>query len=525
MSYNYHRRNLFNKQEEEKTNLKKGSLQRRNPFNPMSEENQSKLKEQREWTHEEEDSVRQSISPMEGSARFRALNKLAAKTHVRKHPETGERMFLMHRGMGREEYKGAHDHKEGVTKYDSNERTSWTPKYDIPHDFATSGGGVVSAWVPESAIVHSSNQYNTPTQEGIANKNKPFGHTKNGQKRAGGFSITERDEDEFIIQHNKPFFHADKDFVSQLKDNKSLERFGLNDWGLKPTPDVRAKINKPARTAGLEGEDKKELFNQGINLKQKVKIPEQEDLLAANEKEETDLKKMSRGLPEFKNFPKVTNRPDQEVQNTDTKRQVNIFAEKAKNYSKYRKDSYYGGKIRDQVKPFVSKPRNETYLANKVAFKDRYGYDLPKDQFENTGVAIGGSVMDAPVAAVSGEGKNITGKRREHEAIHHTFNLLGKKYGEEIAEYAKNKTNELIHPSVKDILSNHMKKVGYGEKSHVSEFLPHLYEMLHDPKTRDMIGHTVPEFKQNEREIMNHAKKSWNAIRDFTSKLKAGDER
>jgi hypothetical protein len=57
------------------------------------------------------------------------------------------------------------------------------------------------------------------------------------------------------------------------------------------------------------------------------------------------------------------------------------------------------------------------------------------------------------------------------------------------------------------------------------EGIPHLYEMLHDPKTRDMMRHTNPEFKNKEREIMTHAKKNWNAIRDFASRLKVGDEK
>lgn len=276
----------FNNEEEKiaanehsKTDLKKGSLQRRNPFNPLSKENQDRLDEQRQWTHDEHTPARDRLPAMEGSARVRALNKLAAKTHVRKHPETGERLFLMHRGMGREEYKNSHDHKNGTTNYDKGDRTSWTPKYDVPYDFAGKGGGVVSAWIPESAIVHSSNQFNSPSKEGMENKNKPFGPKKpNGRREAGGRSITERDEDEFVIEHNQPFHHADKDFIDQHKDNKGLERFGLNDWGLKAAPDVRARINKPARTAGLEGQDKRQLFNEGINLKQKVKVPQPEEM-------------------------------------------------------------------------------------------------------------------------------------------------------------------------------------------------------------------------------------------------------
>lgn len=203
------------------SDLNKGSLQSRNKFNPRSPENRSIQIKQRDWTHDTDDNVRLALPGMKDSARLRALNKLSAKTHVRKDPKTGERLFLMHRGMGNEEFNGAN--KDGMTSHEEGTRTSWTPKSHVADSFAPNAGSseqgqnTVSAWIPESAIIHSVNQFNPPTEEGIRNKKGPFQvPNSKGKKEAGGRSVTEREEDEWIVEHgSKGFHHANLDALVQ----------------------------------------------------------------------------------------------------------------------------------------------------------------------------------------------------------------------------------------------------------------------------------------------------------------------
>lgn len=241
-------------------------------------------------------------------------------------------------------------------------------------------------------------------------------------------------------------------------------------------------------------------------------------------KENKDLEKMSRGLPEFKNFPKVTSRPDQEIQNIDTKRQARMFSQKAATHSAFPKGSTRD-KIEDSVYQIAKPDSAEHIKAQQHASKERFNYDLPEKQITSRGAVVGASSMKKPVGMIAGEGNYPTSARRQHEAIHLAFDDLGKKYGTDISRHAEERMNDLIHPSVKEHLAEHLSKVGYHKGIHGKEFLPHLYEMLHDPKTRDMMRHTNPEFKNKEREIMTHAKKNWNAIRDFASRLKVGDEK
>jgi GNAT superfamily N-acetyltransferase len=238
------------------------------------------------------------------------------------------------------------------------------------------------------------------------------------------------------------------------------------------------------------------------------------------EESKPNLQKMSRGLPEFKNFPKVTSRPDQEIQNIDTERQAKMFGRKAAANSVFSERDPYNTLIKEKfyqaARPFDEKTINE----NISAAKAKFDYDMPKEQFTHIGLVGQGDLIKKPVGMVAGEGNYPTGARRQHEAIHLLLDDLGKKYGYKISNHAQDRINQLIHPDIRDHLAIHMSKVGYSPEAHHSEYAPHLYEMLHDPKTRDLMRKTNPEFANKEKELMGHAKKSWKAILDFAKNLK-----
>jgi hypothetical protein len=96
------------------TYLKKGSYQKRHKFNPknVSEDEREKVDA---WVSNVQN--RESISEIDPNTKKIALNKLHKLTKVTRHPKTGERMFLLHRGMGESEYK----------KYSQGCKTSWAP--------------------------------------------------------------------------------------------------------------------------------------------------------------------------------------------------------------------------------------------------------------------------------------------------------------------------------------------------------------------------------------------------------------
>jgi hypothetical protein len=130
--------------------IEKGSRQRKMPFNPkeVTEETRKPIEK---WIWDANQDDRNDIPRQEGNVRERALNKLHGLTDSKKHPETGERMFLMHRGMSHEE----HDELSG-SDYNKQYKSSWSPKLDSATEQANNNDGLVlSSWIPESQI-HSS---------------------------------------------------------------------------------------------------------------------------------------------------------------------------------------------------------------------------------------------------------------------------------------------------------------------------------------------------------------------------------
>lgn len=146
--------------------LEKGVMRRIAPFNPKQVD---PLHQERvgRWTnagydvpHEDED--RQMIPRLEGNARARALHKLTGMTQSRRNPQTGEREFLLHRGM-REEEHGKHVKGTAATY---PKVTTWSASQDVAHQFGSEANWptregehkpnlhLVSAWVPESKVHH-----------------------------------------------------------------------------------------------------------------------------------------------------------------------------------------------------------------------------------------------------------------------------------------------------------------------------------------------------------------------------------
>jgi len=127
--------------------LRKGSLQSRTKYNPsqIPPENKEKIDD---WQSGAKG--RKNVPEMSENARQRSLHRLHGMTQVRRHPETGERQFLLHRGMGnveRENLEAGNEMGVGI-----EHTSSWSPHYNVADQFGEDRA--VSAWIPESAIKH-----------------------------------------------------------------------------------------------------------------------------------------------------------------------------------------------------------------------------------------------------------------------------------------------------------------------------------------------------------------------------------
>ncbi len=178
--------------------MMKGAMKRLAPYNPDKHISADDHRATENWTSEGDDQeARSKVPEMHVNAKTRALHKIGAHTEVRRHPETGERMFLLHRGMGEGEYKL--NHKGSVSNYAPGTMTSWTPHYKVAVGFGNdhlegAKPKVASAWIPESEI------HNIPNQTMIPDENTQF-----------------RNEHEVIVNHRTPHPHAHKDLVIKAR--------------------------------------------------------------------------------------------------------------------------------------------------------------------------------------------------------------------------------------------------------------------------------------------------------------------
>ncbi len=119
------------------------------PYNPATDTSDKERQTISDWQNYADTKSRNAIPRLTGAGRERALHKLHGKTEARRNPTTGEREFLLHRGVGNADKlqieNGVVSHK-GVG--------SWTFDPETAQSFGKRRKGTVSAWIPESAIHH-----------------------------------------------------------------------------------------------------------------------------------------------------------------------------------------------------------------------------------------------------------------------------------------------------------------------------------------------------------------------------------
>ena len=240
------------------------SLEKKKPsFNPREARLEDGAEMRDGWTTGESEHSRQNMPRMEGSARQRAISKLTGSTKYRRNPETNALEFLMHRGMSQKELDA--NHRDGSTRYLESDKNGWTPKINVAHDFGVHGheggknGHVVSAWIPESQLHSSMRQY-------------------------GGKSTADQNlvssEDEWIVDHSKPFSHhgvvpANKDLIKEelevAPEGSPNRESYLDEFEKKEKPFHGYNSKKHSREGGLsESYRKKYNRETGSNLQKPV---------------------------------------------------------------------------------------------------------------------------------------------------------------------------------------------------------------------------------------------------------------
>lgn len=487
--------------------LMKGSLQRKISFNPRNQSARATQKEQIDWTENEKPEFRESVSKMSGNPRIRALNKLAAKTHVRKHPETGERMFLMHRGMNEIEFK--ENHKNGIAKYHPAKRTSWTPDREVATNFGThslsdqavgmedpyaAGKATVSAWIPESSLLHNPNQFNAPSEKEIRTKHEGY---RGGKKDINlDRSKTELEENEWIVQHDKPFQHANPKLIEQINKDRIRPQIKDKQFGVKAQIKGRAGAIDP---------DKKLLANTQIAQRPMMGGATADDKkLAASEIIENDINKMSQPSLTFPKLQGIPTRPDQEVKTIDPDKKFgNVSQQELEN--KKVASKYAAGSIKSPAE----------YKANK----GNYLNQIKDDQVKNPNVkGYSASEIGDPYRM-----KGSNPMVQEHEAAHFILSKIGQhpEYGQEHKSALVNHLISHIHPedqaSIKKLLAHR----GYQQGSDLNEeMLNTTRDLLVDEELRNQHNSLQSKDPSNYNPIdYNRLKQTWKNINNTSQNL------
>lgn len=232
-----------------------------------------------------------------------------------------------------------------------------------------------------------------------------------------------------------------------------------------------------------------------------------------NQPNRTEKFGKTRGEIKFPNLPKVGTRPDQNIASVNDNMQAKVFgklfAAKNKLPTSVSKDIER-----------VARKKEPSVIAANQAASQKINLNVPDHTFAIHGASIHVGREDQPMGFVTQEGLSPTRRIREHEGIHYLIQDIKNKYGFEVGDAAESGLVSLVHPQVQDMINRHLGRVGYNPESSKGETISHLYEILHDPDRRDFIRQTDPVFKENERDIMHNAKRSWKAILDFGKRFK-----
>jgi GNAT superfamily N-acetyltransferase len=373
----------------------------------------------------------------------RLKQKLGKETHLRTHPETGEILALLHRGMSHEE----HDAYSDGSNINHDHTTSWTTRKGIAKLF---GGDyadkrVVSAWVPISKITAA--PYLIPAK-------------KSNYSQDDIFQNAPRSEKEIIVgpDHNSLMTHANfepkKDTIGQ-----KVRDFKGGRW------------------------------NRNMIVNQINKEKEQGDL-AASENTESDLKKMSQPIPSFPKIKSITTRPDSEIKPVERN---NLFLP-PKNDKISKLDGSYGIPRRFSQGDIAAKK-----FQAKMGRQDPNVHEIVResvDQIARPNGGVTGSVISTKDKKVIMGHYNpkANDDAQMHEAFHFSTKQIGQKLGLNESQIGKISSHLLshIHPDDYKAFRTIVASRGYDPRrsDFDEEVVAHMGNYLNNKGFRDY-SHSV----------------------------------
>ncbi len=239
-----------------KAELIKGAMQRLASFRPQDldpDEHESIAN----WQQGGGTVQRDDIPEMAPEAKMRGMHKLHALTSVRKNPKSGEREFLLHRGMSHNEHEQHVAAHVLPSRFVGTAMSSWTTNPKVAQDFAdpsssnnnlpidAPAGHTISAWVPESAIHHIPFELGDPEgmESGNMGRNQFWKEREIIAKEGHPFPLATSQEVD-----SASLLHADPRDVRDRRIKALAARAGL----VPPTPQEKSIMNLDAYDVGKD---------------------------------------------------------------------------------------------------------------------------------------------------------------------------------------------------------------------------------------------------------------------------------
>jgi hypothetical protein len=404
--------------------------------------------------------------------------------------------------MGENEFKTKH--KNGITNYKPDEKTSWSSDRGVAAGFGTgflddtasgydNSSANVSAWIPESSLLHNPNQFNAPSDASIRNKNMYA--TKGNLDR----SVPEAVEGEWIVQHNQPFQHANPKLIEQI--NKDRIRGKIKDRPFVVQKQIAGRQNLPK-------EDKSLLTNNQITQRPDIGTPDfktsDAEKLTSSEIIQNDINKMSQPSLTFPKLQGIPTRPDQEVKTIDPNKKFgNVSQQELEN--KKVASKYAAGSIKSP--------------AEHKANKGNYLTQIKADQVKNPNVkGYSASEVGDPYRM-----KDSNPMVQEHEAAHFILSKIGQhpEYGQEHKSALVNHLISHIHPEDQASISKLLSHRGYQQGSDLNEeMLNTTRDLLVDKELRNQHNSLRSKDPSNYSPIdYNRLKQTWKNINNTSQSL------
>lgn len=220
----------------------------------------------------------------------------------------------------------------------------------------------------------------------------------------------------------------------------------------------------------------------------------------------------STGNLAFKNMLPGEDHPEQDIMSVKTPNQFKMARKLAEQTVPKEVRGEFANKVHEPLDHMETK--DTPNIATRMTRK--YGGTIDPSSIAAEGVTYKDDTGGK--AFVTGEEQSHT--IRNHEAIHHIFNKIAAKYGDDVHDQIRDHLLKLVHPEDRQAIHGHIARIGYHPSTFDDEVLPHMYEIMNNPAYRNTFKIMNKKTDEQMHAMVGRMKQSWKAIRQVANNLR-----